>query len=657
MSERCDNNMFQFTKSCMVGVEQIDTEHQYLFEVMNNLMDVLQNTTDVKQEKAQLEEYIPVLIDYGENHFKHEEAYMESIQDAELPRQKREHASFLSKMRSIDLADLDFAEKKVLMEDVLKYTIRWLYRHILNSDTLIGKVHHLKKDEETFSYCVFSSKYYTGIKAIDEEHERLFDIINEAYTLVEEQYNENVYDDIMHVLDELEEHLGYPVTWDEDENGNPILTNNTYTGSYIHGDHKHAITVEQTQYNQTQAVDGSEIRYQRKSSYYYVTYFVMTVDEEEPMSFTVTYTDGEANKASFKDHSYGISKLEDETVYAPVFPYAPTWEGHLFKGWLQEGGDGTLLTTEQIGQMTVEQNMVFHAQWQKLFSVYFHANNSASNTADVFRTYRSHASMVQAGDYRLNNGAVGVFYDIPTFAYDVHNGYIFKGWYMGTGEDAAPMDWNATYTEETHIYAHWIKVGQIAKEDDGKRYEADTYPEYDLLGNQIRVATENPGDHYGDAAPGLRFIAALSERVYAELNGLHTNNGGGVEYGFLLARADAVNTADMLKYKHASLNGEDTTSSHAYVNNVPCRVAGRPVDDHYAGETYRLYTAVITYKNLTGDTLTAAQNTNFVGRAYIRYFDANGLERVHYNNYTGESKTCGGVNTCYAQVQALLNGL
>lgn len=216
MSERCDNNMFQFTKSCMVGVEQIDTEHQYLFEVMNNLMDVLQNTTDVKQEKAQLEEYIPVLIDYGENHFKHEEAYMESIQDAELPRQKREHASFLSKMRSIDLADLDFAEKKVLMEDVLKYTIRWLYRHILNSDTLIGKVHHLKKDEETFSYCVFSSKYYTGIKAIDEEHERLFDIINEAYTLVEEQYNENAYDDIMHVLDALEEYTQYHFSHEEE---------------------------------------------------------------------------------------------------------------------------------------------------------------------------------------------------------------------------------------------------------------------------------------------------------------------------------------------------------------------------------------------------------------------------------------------------------
>lgn len=208
--------MFQFTKSCMIGVEQIDTEHRYLFELMNRLMDILQNAEDIAQEKEELGEYIDALVDYGENHFRHEESYMESIQDAELTRQKREHSFFLSKMRSIDLTDLNFDEKRILMEDVLKYTIRWLYRHILNSDTLIGKVHHLKKDEETFSYCIFSEKYHTGIESIDQEHKKLFDIINDAYTLVEEKYNENNYDDIMHVLDELEEYTQYHFSHEEE---------------------------------------------------------------------------------------------------------------------------------------------------------------------------------------------------------------------------------------------------------------------------------------------------------------------------------------------------------------------------------------------------------------------------------------------------------
>ena len=60
---------------------------------------------------------------------------------------------------------------------------------------------------------------------------------------------------------------------------------------------------------------------------------------------------------------------------------------------------------------------------------------------------------------------------------------------------------------------------------------------------------------------------------------------------------------------------------------------------------------------MEGDVLTAAQNTYFIGRSYMRYFDANGLERIHYNNYTGDSQTYGGVNTCYTQVQQLVDGM
>ena len=159
----------------------------------------------------------------------------------------------------------------------------------------------------------------------------------------------------------------------------------------------------------------------------------------------------------------------------------------------------------------------------------------------------------------------------------------------------------------------------------------------------------------------MRFIASLSERVYQEMNAIHTENNDGIEYGFVIAatgtaQAKAEGEDYMLKYKHASLNGEDTTSTYSYVNNVPCRVPDVPVDDHFAGEKYRLYTAVITYQGLEGDRLTQAQNTYFIGRAYLRYFDANGLERVHYNNYTGNSQTFGGVNVSYTLVNEMLGG-
>lgn len=366
-----------------------------------------------------------------------------------------------------------------------------------------------------------------------------------------------------------------------------------------------------------------------------------TAIDAQPETENVSYTGG----------IYTATVYADDGALVPI----PQDEDHSTEllGIYGDRVDGTL---QQVGTLeaviTVKQPV----------AVIFHSNNPDAQQSDIFRTYYTPGAALSENEFYLTqDGKVNTFYDIPTYDYDIHNGYIFKGWYMGTEEDAQPMDWNASYTEETHIYAQWIYVGEVAKEDDGKIYETDVYPEYDLLGNQIRVATENPNQHYGDAAPGLRFIASFSERVYQQMLTIHAENNDGIEYGFVIA---ATNTAKakaegenyMLKYKHATVNGEDTTSTYSYVNNIPCRVPDVPVDDHYDGEQYRLYTAVITYKGLEGDKLTRAQNTYFIGRAYLRYFDANGLERVHYNNYTGNSQTYGGVNTSYAVVNELLNG-
>ena len=197
--------VFQYTSDCMVGVEEIDTEHQYLFMLMNQLMEAVHGAS-VPEEEG-LEVYVQRLIEYGEVHFAHEEAYLEKTGDVELARQKREHALFLKRMRSLDMTALNDEEKRKLLEDTLVYLTRWLYGHILASDTLIGKVEHIAEhvmDEEDF--CKFTEKYMTGIEAIDEEHRGLFDIIGRAYRLVESEGVSDRYDDIMSLLDQLEEY-------------------------------------------------------------------------------------------------------------------------------------------------------------------------------------------------------------------------------------------------------------------------------------------------------------------------------------------------------------------------------------------------------------------------------------------------------------------
>jgi len=128
------------------------------------------------------------------------------------------------------------------------------------------------------------------------------------------------------------------------------------------------------------------------------------------------------------------------------------------------------------------------------------------------------------------------------------------------------------------------------------------------------------------------------------------------EYGFVMAKtstleANAVgDTSYTLQYKATNVNGANTTAAYGYVQNIRCD----GVVDHYEGETYRLYTAVITYNGLEGASLDAAYATAFTARSYIRYTDANGLLRTYYNNYTGAEPIAGGCNTSFAEVRDLM---
>ncbi len=195
---------FQFTNDCIVGVEQIDVEHQYLFMLMNQLMEAVHGNPD----SSMLETYADRLIEYGEVHFVHEEAYLEETKDPELIRQKREHTMFLNKMRALDMMDLNNEEKRRLLGDTLVYLTKWLYNHILGIDTLIGKVQHIADQVVTQEeFCLFTEKYMTGIESIDEEHRGLFEIIGNAYRMIESGIMvSDHYDDIMSLLDRLEEY-------------------------------------------------------------------------------------------------------------------------------------------------------------------------------------------------------------------------------------------------------------------------------------------------------------------------------------------------------------------------------------------------------------------------------------------------------------------
>ena len=194
--------MYEFTEDCMIHIEQIDNEHRKLFQMLNEAFTMVQETEDVSAITISL---LSNLKNYAMTHFAHEEAYMESIHDPELSLQKTQHAMFTRKVNSFapDTSSPEAARKS--LNDLLTYLVRWLYRHILCSDMMIGK--SLSSTEsDPFA---FTSKYMTGITLIDDEHRRLFEIIKETNDLIHEEFLHDKYDEIVRLITELRDYTEF----------------------------------------------------------------------------------------------------------------------------------------------------------------------------------------------------------------------------------------------------------------------------------------------------------------------------------------------------------------------------------------------------------------------------------------------------------------
>ena len=306
-------------------------------------------------------------------------------------------------------------------------------------------------------------------------------------------------------------------------------------------------------------------------------------------------------------------------------------------------------------------NEVLHEQVGTLGAVInvdkvnFHTNNGDALNDDVFRTYYPAGSLKEGSLlYSLNaNGTISSFYEIPEFEYETHNKYVFKGWYLDPDSSDRPLKWTDIYVGNTDVYAHWIETGTVEKEaSDTKKTPTNTYQGFDLIGVQIRDKDADGMDYYGNPASGLRFVTVLSEELYGEINAI---SGINAEYGFVIAKSATVTNylgdSDLtLQYKGENVNGVDTNEQYLFIKNFKCS----GVTDHYNGETYRQYTAVITYTKATGAELEKQYNERIAARAYIRYYDANGMLRTYYNNYTG-THFYGGCSASFNIAKALMH--
>lgn len=196
--------MYQFTEDCLIGIAEIDDEHRQLFHMINETFDLL---SDSKNKPVLAKNLLLRLQEYAATHFAHEEAYMESIEDPELSRQKKEHAAFAAKLKTFDINSITNDTAPDTLESILTYLVRWLYSHILGSDTLIGKLPKKgSSSARTSDPFAFTDEYRTGIEMVDDEHQRLFEIIRDANDLIHADLLHDKYDEIVRILTELRDY-------------------------------------------------------------------------------------------------------------------------------------------------------------------------------------------------------------------------------------------------------------------------------------------------------------------------------------------------------------------------------------------------------------------------------------------------------------------
>ncbi len=193
--------MYEFTEDCMIHVEEIDNEHRRLFQMINEAVALVDSTDDVQVIASNL---IKNLKDYAATHFAHEEAYMERMNDPELELQKKAHAAFTAKINAFEPDTSTPEALRASLKGLLEYLVRWLYRHILSSDMMIGKIP--PTSEQTEDQFAFTDKYRTGIELVDDEHKRLFEIIKDTNDVIHTELLHDKYDEIMRLLAELREY-------------------------------------------------------------------------------------------------------------------------------------------------------------------------------------------------------------------------------------------------------------------------------------------------------------------------------------------------------------------------------------------------------------------------------------------------------------------
>ncbi|MFZ2193048.1 MAG: bacteriohemerythrin [Candidatus Moraniibacteriota bacterium] len=114
-----------------VQVEEIDNQHKYFIELLNELYDTILH----KKSASEIQELFVKLDDYAVLHFKTEEEYFDLFHYELADEHKKEHKKLLKKAREFKKHYQNHPEKIYdILAELFDFLENWLVDHLANQD-------------------------------------------------------------------------------------------------------------------------------------------------------------------------------------------------------------------------------------------------------------------------------------------------------------------------------------------------------------------------------------------------------------------------------------------------------------------------------------------------------------------------------------------
>ena len=121
-------NLFEWTDSFLVGIEEFDSHHKHLVQLINEL----NNSIVAGNDDILIERVLAELTNYSLYHFRGEEDAMEKHGFHAFGRHKEEHLFFVG--RVLDFMNDLTREQSGVSQNVLDFLKEWLTHHVLHTD-------------------------------------------------------------------------------------------------------------------------------------------------------------------------------------------------------------------------------------------------------------------------------------------------------------------------------------------------------------------------------------------------------------------------------------------------------------------------------------------------------------------------------------------